>query len=48
MGQFGDAPSAMDISAINQLATHDTFDGSAFYALFLKVVGLALGFRALV
>jgi len=37
MGQFGDAVLAiallaMDVSTINQLSRHGTFDGSAFYA----------------
>jgi len=47
MGQFGDALSATDVSAINQLTRHDTFDGGAFYVgYFLKTFGF--GFRALV
>jgi len=40
MGQSGDA-----LSAINQLIRHGTFDGSAFYALLKKVLGLASRFR---
>jgi len=44
MGQFGDALSAIDVSAINQLIRHDACDGSAFYVLFQKVMGLTLGF----
>jgi len=39
MGQFGDAVSAMDVSAINQLIRHGTFDGSAF-VYFFEVLGL--------
>jgi len=39
------ACSALDVSAINQLTGHDTFDGSAFYKVFEKVLCLALTFR---
>jgi len=50
MEQFGDALSAMDVSAINRLIKQDTFNGSDFFVLFEKVLASALGFmfRALV
>ena len=34
-GRFGD----------KSVIKHDTFDGSAFYVLFQKIMGLALGLR---
>ena len=54
MGQFGDAVSAMPFRRCRfgdgrfgdkSVTRHDTFDRSAFYVLFQKNLGLALGLR---